>query len=152
MFNVVQAYDRIEDVRMLFAEYTTMLGVDLSFQNYDEEFASLPGKYAPPDGRLFLAEVDGMPVGCIALRRFESNRGEMKRLFVRPEYRGQGLGCALVEAVIAAARECGYEALILDTQTRLENSVALYRKLGFRETEPYYANPYIGVVYFTLDL
>lgn len=146
------AYDDIDAVRGLFGEYVAMLGMDLSFQKYEEELAELPGKYSLPDGRLFLAAVDSVPVGCIALRRFDAGRGEMKRLFVQPQFRGMGLGRLLVEAVVAAARECGCTTLLLDTHRTLESSVALYRKLRFREVEPYYINPHDGILYFALDI
>lgn len=146
------AYDDLDAVRALFGEYVAMLGIDLCFQNYDAELAGLPGKYAPPDGRLYLAVVDGAPAGCIALRRYDQTCGELKRLFVRPEYRGRKIGQALIEKAIAEAGAIGYESVILDTLTTLKNSMALYAKLGFREIEPYYANPHAEARYYRLDL
>ena len=150
--NIQTAYDDIDSIRELFREYTAMLGVDLSFQNYDEELAGLPGKYAPPDGRLFIARYEGRVAGCVALRRYDAGTCEMKRLFVRPEFRNKKIGLALIERVVAAAREAGYEAMVLDTLSTLENSVALYRRYGFQSTPPYYHNPHPDAVYFRLPL
>lgn len=149
---IVPAYDRLDCVRALFGEYVRMLGVDLAFQNYDDEYAGLPGRYAPPDGRLFLARYDGRPAGCVALRRFDADACEMKRLYVVSECRGLGIGRALVERAIAGALEAGYGSMVLDTLASLENSVAIYRRRGFREIPAYYNNPHPEALYFQLDL
>lgn len=139
-------------VRSLFEEYAAWLDVDLCFQGFAEELASLPGKYAPPDGRLFVATVDGRPAGCIALRRLDAATGEVKRLYVRPEGRGLGIGSALARRVVDEARKIGYERLVLDTLERMPSARRIYESLGFRRTEPYYANPLAGVIYMALDL
>ncbi|NLI54924.1 MAG: GNAT family N-acetyltransferase [Clostridiales bacterium] len=146
------AYDDMDQIRLLFQEYTNMLGIDLGFQNYDAEFSSLPGDYALPDGRLYLAVCDGQPAGCIALHPFDRERCEMKRLFVRPEFRGERVGRALAERAIADAKEMRYQAIVLDTMAFLTNSVALYRKLGFQETLPYRYNPLPDALFLRLDL
>jgi putative membrane protein len=140
-------------IRELFVEYSQSLGFSLSFQNFDQEYAHLPGKYAAPRGRLLLAEVDGRTAGCIALRPLEEGVCEMKRLFVRPQYRGLRLGRQLAEAVISEAKEIGYHAMRLDTvEDKMQSAVALYRKLGFREIEAYTANPMAGAKFMQLDL
>lgn len=144
----------ISAARKLLLEYADWLGFDLSFQNFEQELAGLPGDYAPPGGRLLLAEVDGQLAGCIALHRFSDNQTcEMKRLYVRPQFRGTGLGRRLIEEVIAAARQIGYRAMRLDTVSgQMDAAIALYRSFGFREIPAYRANPQHGAMYFELDL
>ena len=149
---IFPAYDQLDNIRMLFTEYVQMLGVDLSFQKYDEEFARLPGKYSTPDGMLLIAHYNEKPAGCMAYRRFDSTACEMKRLYVRPEFRGKKIGVSLVEQCLAAAKAVGYKRMLLDTLETLDKSVAIYRRQGFRETLPYYPNPYPGVLYFELNL
>ncbi len=129
-----------------------MLGVDLSFQNYADEFANLPGKYASPEGGLFLAYYGGKPVGCVGLRKFDDAICEMKRLYVMPECRGLKIGFALVEQVIRAGKDAGYDAMVLDTLASLDKSLSLYYRMGFKEIPPYYHNPYPGVVYLQKEL
>jgi len=143
---------RIDDVKALFTEYAASLGIDLGYQNYGDEFASLPGKYARPYGRLYLALVDGASAGCIAMRKLNDTRAEMKRLYVRPAFRGAKLGLALVERVIADAREIGYCELVLDTLGSMHRAQELYRSLGFTEIEPYYDSPIPGTTYLCLKL
>ena len=146
-----QSQQDITHARELFREYADWLAVDLGFQHFDEELATLPGKYAPPRGRLFLA--GDAPVGCIALRPLdEAGVGEVKRLYVRDAARGTGLGRTLVETVIAHARDIGYGELRLDTAGWMHDAVRLYGKLGFRECSPYYHNPMPGAVYMSLVL
>jgi GNAT superfamily N-acetyltransferase len=144
----------VAQARALFEEYAAGLGVDLCFQDFAGELASLPGAYAPPRGRLLLAGPPGQPVGCIALRPLgdASDVGEVKRLYVRPEARGTGLGRRLVEAVLAEARAIGYRELKLDTLATMVAARALYEALGFRECGAYYRNPLPGTVYMTLAL
>jgi GNAT superfamily N-acetyltransferase len=144
--------DEMETVRTLFREYADWLGVDLCFQGFDEELATLPGKYAPPDGRLLLAREGAAAVGCIGLRRTDATTGEVKRLYVRPVARGQGLGGELARRVVTAAREIGYRRLVLDTLEPMAEARRLYGSLGFREIPAYYANPLAGVIYMELVL
>ncbi len=148
-----QSPAEIQRVRELFEEYVAWLGINLCFQNYDKEVAELPGEYAPPNGRLLLAVVDGVIAGCVALRSLGSGACEMKRLFVRPTYRGQGLGWELVESIVEEAREIGYERMRLDTLPgKMDQAIEMYRSLGFREIEPYYHNPVAGATFMELVL
>jgi ribosomal protein S18 acetylase RimI-like enzyme len=144
--------DEIEIARTLFHEYADGLGVDLSFQNFDEEVSTLPGRYSPPDGRLLLAWDGAEAAGCVALRRFAERVGEMKRLYVRPVWRGTGVGRELAEAVIAEARAVGYVTLRLDTLPTMSAAQRLYRALGFREIPAYRDNPVHGASYMELPL
>jgi ribosomal protein S18 acetylase RimI-like enzyme len=143
----------IKATRELFVEYGQSLGFSLCFQSFDQEYASLPGKYAPPRGRLLLAEVDGQAAGCVALRPLETGVCEMKRLYVRPAFRGLGLGRRLAETVIAEAKLIGYQAMRLDTvEDKMQSAVALYRALGFHQISPYTVNPEASVLFMQLDL
>jgi len=143
----------IDEARTLFTEYSAWLGVNLCFQNFEKELAELPGAYVPPTGRLLLAIENEQVVGCVALRRLEEGTGEMKRLYVRPEFRGKGLGRILTDAIIAAAREVGYQRLRLDTLPgRMDRAIGMYRSLGFRDIEKYYDNPYDTAAYMELIL
>jgi len=149
---IISAYDHLEDIKKLFIEYQTSLGIDLCFQNYDEEIKTLPGKYALPDGRLYMITIDEEIAGCIALRRFDKTRCEMKRLYIRPQYRGHHCGQLLVEKIIQEAKIIGYEEMVLDTLSSLTSAVSLYQRNGFIEVSSYYDNPLQDVLYFKLKL
>ncbi len=147
---------KVELARELFREYASQLDVDLCFQDFDRELRELPGKYAPPAGRLLLAydfAAGGkQAAGCGALRPIDAAICEMKRLYVRPEFRGRGLGRTVAESLIAAAREIGYGAMRLDTLPPMREAHELYRQLGFREIEPYFASPVAGTRFLALNL
>ena len=139
-------------VRELFREYVDSLGFELDFQDFGREFDELPGEYAPPEGRLFLALVDREAVGCIALRRIDSETCEMKRMYVRPRFRGRGIGRHLAVTAVRAARDIGYARMRLDTVPGMDAAISIYRSLGFREIEPYRYNPIEGAIYMELEL
>jgi ribosomal protein S18 acetylase RimI-like enzyme len=144
---------QIEAVRELFLEYAQSLGFSLSFQSFDKELAELPGMYAPPVGRLLLATINGRPAGCVGLHELARNVCEMKRLYVRPQLRGSGLGRLLAEKIIAEARAIGYKKMRLDTIVgKMDRAIELYRELGFREIDPYRPNPILGALYMELEL
>ena len=144
---------QVARARELFIEYAQSLGFSLCFQNFDKELAGLPGDYAPPEGRLILAEYQGRAAGCVALHKLGSGVCEMKRLYLRPEFRGKGLGRALAERIIVEARQIGYQRMRLDTvEPVMKDAVAVYRKLGFKEIAPYCANPVAGAMYLELEL
>ena len=152
---IVQAESpaQIAYARELFLEYAQSLGFSLCFQSFDQELAGLPGDYKPPDGRLLLAEAAGQPAGCVALHELESGICEMKRLYLRPAFRGKGLGRMLAERIICEARAIGYLRMRLDTvEPIMKNAVTLYRQLGFREIPPYRSNPIAGAMYMELEL
>ena len=142
----------IDHVRQFFRNYAAWLGVDLCFQNFEAEMASLPGAYAQPDGRLFYAERDGQPAGCVGIRPFSRGLCELKRLYVEPSQRSSGIGRALTMAAIKAAKEIGYRKLLLDTLPTMRVAVKLYRELGFKETPAYYQTPLEGTMFLALDL
>jgi putative acetyltransferase len=144
---------QIVQVRELFLEYAASLGFSLCFQNFDKELAGLPGDYAPPDGCLLLVECDSAPAGCVALHQLAPGICEMKRLYLRPAFRGKGLGRAIAEHLIAVARQMGYRHMRLDTvEPVMKDAVAMYRRLGFKEISPYCNNPIAGALYMELDL
>jgi putative acetyltransferase len=149
-------HEDLEQVREIFREYAAGLGVDLCFQGFDEELATLPGEYAAPRGALLLAYADGAIAGCCALRPLDAadypNAAEMKRLYVRPAWRGTGLGRRLALAALDAARQRGYASVLLDTLSDMEAARALYEDLGFQEIPPYYHNPIAGAHYLKVDL
>lgn len=149
---IKEAYDTIDEIKILFQEYVALIGIDLTFQSYQEELSNLPGKYSRPFGRLYLASVDGVPAGCIGLRRFDEKRGEMKRLYVRDQFRGCKIGRLLLEKVILEAQFIGYQAILLDTLSAMEEARALYQSLGFVEIAPYYESPLKDTHFLSLSL
>ncbi len=148
----------MNEARALFEEYAAWLDVDLCFQGFADELATLPGSYAPPRGRLLLAGPPGAAVGCIALRPLleigvpADSVAEVKRLYVRPAARGTGLGLRLAQTLLDEARTLGYREVKLDTLGQMTQAHALYARLGFVECAPYYHNPHLGVVYMSLAL
>src|SRR5688572_17412078 len=155
MVVIIQATtdDDIEAARNIFREYEAWLGLDLCFQGFEDELKNLPGKYALPTGRLYLATNGDDIAGCIALRQIEDGTCEMKRLFVREEFRGRRVGKLLIERVIADAKEIGYTRMRLDTfPPKMGKAVQLYEAYGFHEIPPYYDNPNEGVLFMELSL
>ena len=152
--NIYQAtsMDEIASVRQLFEEYAGSLEVDLGYQGFTTELAGLPGAYAPPRGRLLLASNEGISVGCVAMRPIDDNTCEMKRLFVRPERQGLGVGRMLVTRVIAEARDIGYSTILLDTLPSMNGALRLYEKLGFVRRLAYFQTPIEGNVFMELRL
>ena len=139
-------------IRELFVEYAESLGFDLCFQNFEEELANLPDKYAPPEGCLLLAKYNEQPAGCVALRKLSDDICEGKRLYVRPQFRGLKIGRKLTEAVIAEAKKIGYSLMRGDTINTMTAALSLYKSLGFKEIEPYYHNPIEGAKFVELKL
>ena len=155
VINIFQAEtgNQIEDARRLFREYEAWLGLDLCFQGFEDELRNLPGRYSMPDGRLLLASVGENLAGCIALRKLEEGICEMKRLYLRENFRGLGLGNVLIENLIADARAIGYKKLRLDTYPpKMGKAVKLYESHGFEAIPPYYDNPHDGVLFMETDL
>lgn len=140
-------------MRSLFVEYAQSLGFSLCFQGFDKELAELPGMYAPPEGLLLLAKIGGESAGCAGLHKLEPGICEMKRLYVRPQFRGTGLGRLLAGRLLNEARAMGYRKMRLDTIAgKMDPAIALYRRLGFIEIQPYRANPIPGALYMELEL
>ena len=154
-FSLAQAETpaQIAQARELFLEYAQSLGFSLCFQNFDQELDGLPSDYAPPDGRLLLAEYENQLAGCVALHKLEPGICEMKRLYLRPQFRGKKLGRFLADRIISEAPRIGYQRMRLDTvEPVMKDAVAMYRKLGFHEIAPYCANPIAGALYMELLL
>ena len=151
---IVQAKtdEEVQTARGLFEEYAASLGVDLSFQNFDQELAQLPGDYSPPDGRLLLAVCDNQIAGCVALRKLENGISEMKRLYVKPQFRGSKIGLTLAETIIEEARRIGYTRMRLDTLPSMTRARAVYESLGFRRIDPYRFNPIADTAFLELTL
>jgi N-acetylglutamate synthase-like GNAT family acetyltransferase len=144
--------ERIEQASELFKEYADYLNIDLEFQNFNEELESLPGDYAFPDGCLLLAFYKNKLAGCVALRKFDENICEMKRLYVRSKYRGNGIGKVLAKQILNTARNLEYKHMRLDTLPFMKEAITLYLYLGFKEIDPYRYNPYEGAKFFELKL
>jgi putative acetyltransferase len=145
--------EEIAQARELFLEYAKSLNFSLCFQSFDKELAELPGDYAPPNGRLLLLEHDGRLAGCVALHKLDAETCEMKRLYLRRDFRRKGLGLTLARAIIAEARKIGYRQMRLDTvEPVMKDAVAMYRRMGFKEIAPYRPNPIAGAMYMELEL
>lgn len=144
---IVDGINHIDAVKQLVVEYAQSLGRDLSFQHLEDELNDLSAKYAPPKGRLLCATLDDEIIGCVAYHKHTTERCEMKRLFVREGYREHHAGSKLVTAIINCARADGFREMVLDTITPLQSAIQLYKKFGFRETQPYYNNPMSDVIY-----
>jgi len=153
MISSAETPEQIEEIRNLFREYEAWLGIDLCFQGFEKELANLPDKYAKPDGRLFLIRVKNQPAGCIALRKIADGVCEMKRLYVRENFRGLGLGKILIEKLIKEAQVGGYSKMRLDTlPDKMPSAVKLYKSYGFCEIPPYYDNPHRETLFLELNL
>ena len=152
--NIYEDYSEqgITFARELFAEYEQSLGFPLDFQNFDKELEHLPGEYAPPEGCIFLCKVTEDIAGCIALRKLELGVCELKRMYVRKEYRGKGIGKQLAEEVIKRAKEIGYKKMRLDTLRSMTTAIRIYKKLGFEEIGAYRYNPFENAMYMEKDL
>jgi len=149
----IQSGPALDEIRRLFLEYAQGLHFNLCFQNFDTELEQLPGIYGLPQGRLVLCQVAGKSAGCIALKPLEPGICEMKRLYVRPEFRGQGLGLKLTRHIIGEARLTGYTAMRLDTiRGTMDNAIQLYESLGFKEIPAYYNNPIPNAFFMELKL
>lgn len=149
---IVDGLDYIEEVKELIIEYINFLNRDLSFQNINSELNSLKTKYSYPNGRIITAIVGDKVVGCVAFYKHSSKRCEMKRLYVKKEYRNLKIGNTLVENIISLAKKDGYREMVLDTIKPLTSAINLYKKFGFQEIKPYYSNPMPDVIYMKLDL
>ena len=144
--------DELLSVRALFEEYAASLNFDLCFQGFKEELANLPGNYTPPEGRLLLALHSVEAAGCVALQKFEDGICELKRLYVKPRFRGLGIGRTLAETIISEAREIGYKRMCLDTVPSMREAQLLYQSMGFKDAEPYRYNPICGTRFMELAL
>ena len=148
---VTQAQE-IQIVRTLFDEYAAAIDIDLAFQNFEQERSHIADIYMPPTGALLLATYDGVPAGCVGVRKFDNRGCEMKRLYVRQKFRGLGIGKALCRSIIEKGRQLGYRSMFLDTLSTMVGALTLYGSLGFKKTAPYYHNPIPGAQYLLLRL
>lgn len=145
--------EQIETIRVLFTEYAQSLGFSLCFQGFDQELAELPGAYVPPRGRLLLASIEQEPAGCVAIRPLSNDACELKRLYVRPAFRGSGLGKALMDRILKEARGAGYRRMRLDTVVgKMDRAIAMYRRYGFKEIAPYGDHPVEGTIDMELEI
>lgn len=151
-YKIEPAYNYIDEIKLLFEDYYDYLGEDLSFQNYYDEFNDLPGKYSPPDGRLFILRYHDKPAGCVAFRKISDDSCEIKRLFVEPRFRGYNFGIDLMKHALQEAKKIGYIFCYFDTVSKLKAAIHIYNELGCEEISAYYENPLKNVKYFKLDL
>jgi len=151
-FRYITGQDMIEEIKQLFLEYAQSLEIELTFQNFEAEFETLPGKYAPPDGALILVLVDGKGAGCIALRKLSEGICEMKRLYVRDDYRGLGIGKKIITMIIEEAKRLKYRYIRLDTLPTMKKAQDLYMSFGFYDIESYVYNPIEGVRFLEFKL
>ncbi len=151
-FVTVERGSNLESVKTLFEEYANSLGVDLSFQGFQDELKNLPGDYVKPGGSIILAKVEGLPAGCVAMKKIDSNICEMKRLYLREQYKGFGLGKDLALKIIERARELGYSYMRLDTLPTMDKAQKLYKALGFYDIDAYVFNPIEGTRFLELKL
>ena len=152
MIKITSGLDHLEQTKQLIMEYLTELNVDLTFQHVDNELSDLASTYRLPLGRLYIAFDNDVPVGCVGLKPLSEYSGEIKRLYVSPNYRKQHIANLLMIKLMEEAKLIGYRELYLDTLASLNQAVALYHKLGFQEVPPYYNNPLDGVIYFKLEI
>ena len=150
--SIVKSPKQIKIAKALFKEYAESLEINLDFQDFEREFKELPGEYNPPSGRLILAYDNSKPAGCVALKKLNNEICEMKRLFVKPEYRKKEIGKILTKKIIAEALGIGYSKMRLDTISSMKAAIHIYRSFGFYEIEPYYNNPVKEAIYFELEL
>jgi len=148
----VKSAQDLEHIRVLFKEYADSLGFDLDFQDFQEELDGLPGEYSPAEGCLLLAKDGRQIIGCVALRKIDRKTCEMKRLYVRPDFRGKGIGRALSQKIINEARRIGYKKMRLDTIPTMKQANALYHSFGFKKIKPYRYNPIKGALFMELNL
>ncbi len=148
----VETRSDLEEIKQLFMEYAESLDFCLCFQDFEAELANLPGEYAPPEGRLYIALYRSQPAGCVALRKIDDNICEMKRLYVRLQFRKKGIGRALAIAIIEEAQRLGYRSMRLDTVPSMREAITIYRSLGFKYIGPYRYNPIEGAIFLELEL
>lgn len=147
-----ESKEHLSYIKELFKEYADSLGFDLCFQNFEKELSDLPGEYAPPNGSLLLGMIGNQVAGCVALRKIDEDSCEMKRLYVKPEFRRKRLGKCLAEAIIKEASKIGYKYMRLDTVPSMKEAIMLYESLGFKWIKPYRHNPINGAIFMELDL
>ncbi|MFX0018530.1 MAG: GNAT family N-acetyltransferase [Promethearchaeota archaeon] len=154
IFKVLEAgsNEQLKNVRRIFKDYSNYLNIDLEFQDFEEELNNLPGEYKPPLGCILLAFYNNTLIGCVALRKFEEKICEMKRLYVKPQFRSRGFGKNLAKAIINKAIKIGYKSMRLDTLPFMKEAISLYKSLGFKEMKPYRYNPFKGAKFFELEL
>ncbi|UCC78428.1 MAG: GNAT family N-acetyltransferase [Candidatus Zixiibacteriota bacterium] len=149
---MAESDDHLAIAKQLFMEYARSLEFNLGFQDFEEEIAEMPGQYGPPDGCILLAFCDDVPVGCVALRKLEERICEMKRLYVKPEFRRLGIGRTLSVKIIDEAKRLGYDKMRLDTLSTMKEAISIYRQLGFHNIEPYRYNPFEHAVFLEKDI